>query len=90
MGGSGKTTMSKVVCNNMEQDFFGKVCRIEFGAHGFLDLCKKLIQCKTNIEEMFLNIEVLDDGKVCHLIFLINSLFMIVHSFILILKSNLE
>ncbi|KAG0599545.1 hypothetical protein M758_12G160500 [Ceratodon purpureus] len=55
MGGSGKTTMSKVLCNNMIQEFLGKVCRIEFGAHGFLDLCKQVIRCTTNYEEMFLS-----------------------------------
>ena len=69
MGGSGKTTMSKVLCNNMMQEFLGKVCRIEFGAHGFLDLCKQVIRCTTNYEEMFLS-KVNDAELVCYVIIL--------------------
>ncbi|KAG0618882.1 hypothetical protein M758_4G098300 [Ceratodon purpureus] len=52
-GGEGKTTMCKVVCNNLLQAFRGKVCHIELGSKpNPLDLQKQLLQLFLNLEKI--------------------------------------
>jgi Ni2+-binding GTPase involved in maturation of urease and hydrogenase len=43
MGGSGKTTITRVVCNNMRQKYLGKVCHIELGSMDPLLLQKQVL-----------------------------------------------
>lgn len=41
MGGVGKTTISKALCNQLFGDFCGKVCHVELGGKNLMELRKK-------------------------------------------------
>jgi ABC-type glutathione transport system ATPase component len=54
MGGVGKTTISKALCNQMVGDFVGKACHIEFGGSSLLNLRKKVLQDLTEADARIL------------------------------------
>ena len=51
MGGMGKTTMSRVLCNEFSSEFFGKVCHVELNNHAIIDLRKALLRTLTKWSE---------------------------------------
>lgn len=62
MGGSGKTTMCKVIGNQMMDQYLGQVCHIEFGSMGTLQLLKKLLRGVCSLESNFVTER--DEGQV--------------------------
>lgn len=60
MGGVGKTTISKVLCNQLFGNFSGKVCHVELGGKNLVELQKKVLKELTGA-----SLEILtDDDKV--------------------------
>jgi GTPase SAR1 family protein len=57
MGGVGKTTISKALCNQMFGDFCGKVCHIELGGNDMKSL-KEVLRELTGASS-----EILKDDK---------------------------
>ena len=55
VGGVGKTTLSKVIYNNMRQKFYGKACYIEFSSMNGIELQKKVLQRLTDIDPLILS-----------------------------------
>jgi hypothetical protein len=51
MGGMGKTTMSRVLCNEFSSEFLGKVCHVELNNHAIIDLRKALLRTLTKWSE---------------------------------------
>src|ERR1700737_3979289 len=50
MGGVGKTTMCKALCNHFQYRFQGRVCHVELGPREkYLDLQKKVLKKLTNL-----------------------------------------
>ena len=55
MGGVGKTTMCKALCNHFQQRFQGRVCHVELGSHEkYLDLQKKVLKKLTDLSDQAL------------------------------------
>lgn len=52
MGGVGKTTISKAMCNESFGEFVGKVCHVELGGKSLVELRKKVLQDLTRASEM--------------------------------------
>ena len=52
MGGMGKTTMSRVLCNELSSQFLAKVCHVELNNHAIIDLRKKLLRTLTKWDEI--------------------------------------
>ena len=52
MGGMGKTTMSRVMCNELSSQFLAKVCHVELNNHAIIDLRKKLLRTLTKRNEI--------------------------------------
>ena len=51
MGGMGKTQICKMMCNEMDGDFDGKVCHVELGKQSKHKLVKKVVTTLTNTRE---------------------------------------
>ena len=49
MGGMGKTQICKMMCNEMDGEFDGKVCHVELGKQSKHKLVKKVLTTLTNI-----------------------------------------
>jgi GTPase SAR1 family protein len=55
MGGVGKTTMCKALCNRFQHRFQGRVCHVELGPREkYLDLQKKVLKKLTNLGDQAL------------------------------------
>ena len=52
MGGMGKTTMSKVLCNELSSKFLAKVCLVELNNHATTNLRKRLLSALTKWNEI--------------------------------------
>jgi hypothetical protein len=63
MGGMGKTTMSRVLCNAFSSKFFGKVCHVELNNHAIIDLRKELLRMLTKWSESDMS-KLTDESKV--------------------------
>ena len=50
MGGVGKTTISKVMCNHYFGGFNGKVCHVELGGNNLGELRKKVLEELTSAD----------------------------------------
>ena len=48
MGGMGKTQICKMMCNEVDEVFDGKVCHVELGKHSKHNLVKKVLTTLTN------------------------------------------
>lgn len=55
MGGIGKTTISRLVCNQMSRYFDGKSCHVELGTMNLVELRKKVLQELTDINPTILS-----------------------------------
>ncbi len=51
MGGMGKTQICKMMCNEMDGDFVGKVCHVELGEQSKHTLVKRVLTTLTNTRE---------------------------------------
>ncbi len=59
VGGMGKTEICKMMCNEMDGEFDGKVCHVELGKQSKHKLVKKVLTTLTNT-----SVEVVDEvGK---------------------------
>ncbi|KAG0623537.1 hypothetical protein M758_3G181400 [Ceratodon purpureus] len=63
MGGIGKTTICKTLCNELFQEFNGRVRHVEFGYGSFEGLLKEVLRKLLNIDQECL--DELDTGQ-CH------------------------
>jgi hypothetical protein len=50
--GMGKTTMSRVLCNELSSKFLAKVCHVELNNHAIIDLRKALLRTLTKWSEI--------------------------------------
>ena len=66
IGGSGKTTFSKLFCNVMLQKYLGRVCHIELGTKDSLELGKQVLRQVTNMDNDSINSHASDPERVCH------------------------
>ena len=48
VGGMGKTQICKIMCNEMDGEFDGKVCHVELGKQSKHELVKKVLTTLTN------------------------------------------
>jgi Ni2+-binding GTPase involved in maturation of urease and hydrogenase len=48
LGGMGKTEICKMMCNEMDGEFDGKVCHVELGSQSEHELVKNLLTTLTN------------------------------------------
>jgi Holliday junction resolvasome RuvABC ATP-dependent DNA helicase subunit len=48
VGGMGKTQICKIMCNEMDGEFDGKVCHVELGKQSKHELVKKVLSTLTN------------------------------------------
>ncbi len=48
LGGMGKTQICKLMCNEMDGEFDGKVCHVELGKQSKHELIKKVLTTLTN------------------------------------------
>ena len=68
MGGMGKTTMCKALCNHFQDRFQGRVCHVELGPREkYLDLQKKVLKILTNLDNEALQ-DITESEKVRYLI----------------------
>ena len=51
VGGIGKTEITKMMCNEMDGEFDGKVCHVEMGYESEHELVKKVLTTLTNTSE---------------------------------------
>jgi hypothetical protein len=63
MGGMGKTTMSRVLCNAFSSEFLAKVCHVELNNHAIIDLRKALLRTLTKWSESDMS-RLTDESKV--------------------------
>lgn len=54
-GGIGKTTMCKVLCNELFTEFQGAVCHLELESVSEVDLMRKLLERLTHTRNALLN-----------------------------------
>ena len=47
LGGMGKTQICKIMCNEMDEEFDGKVCHVELGKQSKHELVKKVLTTLT-------------------------------------------
>ena len=59
MGGVGKTTISRVVCEEMgmEEEFGGKVCHVDLGSMNLVELLKMVLRELTEASSAILSKE---------------------------------
>ena len=55
MKGIGKTTICKVMCNELFQEFLGRVCYIELEKKTEVEPLREVLRRLTNISSKFLN-----------------------------------
>jgi len=67
MGGMGKTTMSRVLCNAFSSKFLGKVCHVELNNHAIIDLRKDLLRTLTKWSESDMS-KLTDESKALELL----------------------
>ena len=48
VGGMGKTQICKIMCNEMDGEFDGKVCHVELGKQSKHELVRKVLTTLTN------------------------------------------
>ena len=48
LGGMGKTELCKMMCNEMDGEFDGKVCHVELGKPSKYEVVKKVVTKLTN------------------------------------------
>ena len=48
LGGMGKTQICKIMCNELEGEFDGRVCHVELGKQSKHELVKKVLTTLTN------------------------------------------
>ena len=48
LGGMGKTQICKLMCNELDGEFDGKVCHVELGKQSKHELIKKILTTLTN------------------------------------------
>jgi hypothetical protein len=48
LGGMGKTQICKIMCNELDGEFDGRVCHVELGNQSKHDLVKKVLTTLTN------------------------------------------
>ena len=63
MGGMGKTTMSRVLCNEFSSEFLAKVCHVELNNHATIDLRKALLRTLTKWNEIDMS-KLIDESQV--------------------------
>lgn len=61
VGGIGKTTISKAICNEKYKEYGGKACHIEFGMKSYEELRKVVLTDLAQADPTILNTH---DGKV--------------------------
>jgi translation initiation factor RLI1 len=61
MGGIGKTTACKILCNDLSTDYYDKVCHVELGNVSEMELLQKVLKVFSNLDIEFLN----SFSKVC-------------------------
>ena len=61
--GMGKTTMSRVLCNEFSSKFLAKVCHVELNNHALIDLRKALLRTLTKWNEINMS-KLTDESKV--------------------------
>lgn len=66
VGGSGKTTFSKLFCNVVLRKYLGRVCHIELGTTNSLELGKQVLRQVTNLDNVFIDAHASDPERVCH------------------------
>lgn len=54
VGGVGKTTISRAICNQKFEDFGGKVCHVELGSEDLGELRKKVLKELTGADSAIL------------------------------------
>lgn len=62
VGGMGKTTLCKRLCNSLSHDYDGKAIHIELGSESSCELLKEVLKDLMNTNQDFL--QGLDEGKV--------------------------
>ena len=67
VGGSGKTTICKTLCNELSNEYEGRVCHVELEmqttASSSVESFRKVVMLLTNKDAEFLR--ELNDGQVC-------------------------
>jgi GTPase SAR1 family protein len=53
MGGMGKSTITRAICNEMYGDFIGKVCHVELGKNNIEEVQRKVLQDLTEAAALF-------------------------------------
>jgi len=56
MGGLGKTTMCKALCNHFQKEFNGRVCHVELGSESPLTLPKKVLKNQKKVLKNLLRV----------------------------------
>lgn len=51
VGGIGKSTICKALCNNLFMNFRGRVCHVELGAGNELELVREMLRKLTDIRD---------------------------------------
>ena len=51
VGGIGKSTICKALCNNLFMNFHGRVCHVELGAGNELELVREMLRKLTDIRD---------------------------------------
>ena len=54
MGGVGKTTITRILCNQMYGEFVGKVCHVELGGMNFKEQMKAVLKRVTGADHAIL------------------------------------
>ena len=57
MGGVGKTTLTRELCNRMFRDFVGKVCHVELGGTNLKEQMKTVLKELTGVDSAILDVE---------------------------------
>jgi tetraacyldisaccharide-1-P 4'-kinase len=55
MGGTGKTTACKILCNDLSTDYYDKVCHIELGSLSEMELLRKVLKKFSDLDGEILN-----------------------------------
>ncbi len=54
VGGIGKTTLCKAMCNDLSKEYRGKVAHVELGSQSELELLKEVLRRLTNTNHQLL------------------------------------
>ena len=57
MGGVGKTTLTRALCNQMYGEFSGKVCHVELGGMNFKEQMKTVLKELTGVNPAILEVD---------------------------------